>query len=120
MSQELNEIVDEIPGPLPTDLPLLAVTDAVIFPGVIFPYVLGDQRQIRMVHNVLGGNRMIAVFLKKEDGEDGNRLFPVGTAVQVLKMFSVPDGSMGLLLQGIRRVRYQGIAGPQPLGARAA
>ncbi|MCB9474422.1 MAG: endopeptidase La [Candidatus Delongbacteria bacterium] len=114
MSQELNEIVEDVPGPLPSDLPLLAVTDAVIFPGVIFPYVINDARQIKMVHNVLGGNRMMAVFLKKEDGEDGNRLFPTGTAVQVLKMFSVPDGSMGLLLQGIRRVVFKGIAGRSP------
>ncbi len=114
MRTELPEIVDKpFSGTVPSELGLLAVTDVVVFPGVILPYVVSEPKQVRMVHSVLGANRMLAVFLKRDTGQE-NRLYGMGTAVQVLKMFSVPDGSVGLLLQGVSRVRYAGIASREP------
>ncbi len=117
MDRSLNDLAEESAAlPIPAELPLLAVTDAVIFPGVVYPQVVSDERQISMLQKVLAGNRMLAVFLKKDDGEeDGRRLFEIGTAVRILKMFTVPDGSMGLLLQGLRRIRFEKIEGREPL-----
>jgi ATP-dependent Lon protease len=100
-------------GQVPSELHLLAVTDAVIFPGVILPYVVSDPTQVKMINSILRGDRLLAVFLKRDtEGED--RLFSTGTVAQVLKMFSVPDGSVGLLLQGIERVGFAGILQRKP------
>ncbi len=113
MRTEMPEIVDKpFSGTVPPELPLLAITDAVVLPGVIMPYVVSDQKQVRMIHHVLSGNRMLAVFLKRDTKED--RLYEVGTAVQILRMFSVPDGSVGLLLQGVGRVRFNEIVSRDP------
>jgi ATP-dependent Lon protease len=97
----------------PEVLHLLPVTDAVVFPGLVLPYVVSDPRLIRAVQDALRGSRMLAVFLKQENEENG-RLAPVGAAAQVLKMFSVPDGSLGLLLQGVGRLRFQEVAARSP------
>jgi ATP-dependent Lon protease len=105
--------VEVFRGTIPNELHLLAVTDAVIFPGIILPYVVSDPNQVSMVHAALRADRLLAVFLKK-DTEDEDRLYPTGTVVQVLKMFSVPDGSVGLLLQGIERVRFESVQQRQP------
>jgi ATP-dependent Lon protease len=114
MRTELPEMADKAwQGALPGELHLLAITDAVVFPGVILPYVVSDPKQVRMIHTVLRGSRLLAVFLK-QDTDNEARLFSTGTAVQVLKMFSVPDGSVGLLLQGLSRVRFDGIVSRAP------
>jgi ATP-dependent Lon protease len=98
---------------IPAVLHLLPVTEVVVFPGVILPYVVNDPRQIRAVQEVLRGDRLLAVFLKQESAENG-RLATVGTAAQILKMFSVPDGSVGLLLQGVARLRFLDVAARSP------
>ncbi len=114
MRPDLPEIVEKpVNTPVPGELHLLAVTDAVVFPGIILPYVVSEPSQVRNVQAALRGDRMLAVFLKP-GVEDGDRLASVGTAVQILKMFSVPDGSMGLLLQGVERVGFDGIASRDP------
>ena len=114
MRTELPEIADAPwQGVLPGELHLLAVTDAVVYPGVILPYVVSDARQVRMIHAALRGDRLLAVFLKKGTDNE-SRLFDTGTAVQILKMFSVPDGSVGLLLQGLDRVRFGEITARVP------
>ena len=114
MRTELPAVVEaQAPVVIPTVLHLLPVTDVVVFPGVILPYVVSDARQIRAVQEVLRGDRLLAVFLKQEESENG-RLAPVGTAAQILKMFSVPDGSLGLLLQGMARLRFVEVAARSP------
>lgn len=114
MRPDMPEIVEKpVSGPIPGELHLLAVTDAVVFPGVILPYVVSDPKQVKAVQAALRGDRMLAVFLKP-GVEDGDRLSPVGTAAQILKMFSVPDGSMGLLLQGMERICFSGIVTRRP------
>jgi ATP-dependent Lon protease len=114
MRTALPEIATEqIEGTLPTRLNLLAVTDAVVFPGVVLPYVVTDAKQIRMIHSILGGKRILSVFLKRDTDGDA-RLFETGTAVKILKMFSVADGSIGLLLQAVGRIRFNKIVSRDP------
>jgi ATP-dependent Lon protease len=114
MRTELPEAAEGLPpAQVPDLLHLLPVTDVVVFPGVILPHVVSDPRQIRSVQEALRGDRLLAVFLKQENDENG-RLAPVGSAAQILKMFSVPDGSLGLLLQGVGRLRFKEVAARQP------
>ncbi len=114
MRTELPEAVEsKAPVVIPEILHLLPVTDVVVFPGVILPHVINDPRQIHAVQEVLRGDRLLAIFLKQENDENG-RLAPVGGAAQILKMFSVPDGSMGLLLQGVGRLSFREVVSRSP------
>ncbi|MFA7331587.1 MAG: endopeptidase La [Candidatus Delongbacteria bacterium] len=114
MRTELPEAVEsKTPVVIPEILHLLPVTDVVVFPGVILPHVINDPRQIHAVQEVLRGDRLLAIFLKQENDENG-RLAPVGSAAQILKMFSVPDGSMGLLLQGVGRLSFREVVSRSP------
>jgi len=114
MMTEVPEGQELVPASaFPEVLHLLPVTDVVVFPGLVLPYVVRDPRLIRAVQDALRGSRMLGVFLKQENEENG-RLAPVGAAAQVLKMFSVPDGSLGLLLQGVGRLRFTEVAARSP------
>ncbi|MFH1009884.1 MAG: endopeptidase La [bacterium] len=100
----------EKPEPLvmPEVLPVMLLGEVIIFPNVIVPLVVTDERMVKLVNDALSGAKMIAAFARipQPIGEGiEEQFYNVGTAVQILKMFRVPDGSVRLLVQGLARIR---------------
>jgi ATP-dependent Lon protease, bacterial type len=58
--------------PLPTELPLLPVQDAVVFPHMILPLVIGRRRSQTAVDEALEGDRL--VFSRRPEGSGGGRI----------------------------------------------
>src|SRR2546430_1614848 len=74
------------------------------------PLAIGQERSIRLIDDVVGGDRLLAlVTVRDEDAEipGWDELHDVGTAAVVHKMIRVPDGTLRVLVQGIRRVRLE-------------
>ena len=79
------------------------------------PLAIGQERSIKLVDDVVDGERMLAlVTVKNPDAEQPgwDDLYEVGTAAVVHKMIRVPDGTLRILVQGVRR--------DPPRGARPA
>ncbi|HEU5476962.1 MAG TPA: endopeptidase La [Gaiellaceae bacterium] len=98
--------VDEIP----TELPVLPLKETVVFPDSMTPLAIGQERSIQLVDDVVGGERVLAlVTVRDEDVEvpGWDDLYEVGTAAVVHKMIRVPDGTMRILVQGLRRIRLE-------------
>jgi len=92
---------------IPNVLPAMLVNDVIIFPNTIAPLVVTAEPVIQLVNDALSDSKMLAAFARvpeptSEQPED--QFFQIGTAVQILKMFRVPDGSLRLLVQGLVRV----------------
>ncbi len=97
--------VDE---PLPQALPILPMREMVTFPETLTPLAVGQERSMKLVDDVLAGNRMLALVAsrdpeKEEPGPDD--LYEVGVAGVVARMLKVPDGTIRILVQGTQRVR---------------
>jgi ATP-dependent Lon protease len=93
---------------LPEGLPVLPLKDTVVFPDTLTPLAVAQERSIKLVNDVLGGERMLAMVASKnpdveEPGPDD--LYRVGVAGTVVRMLKVPDGSLRVLVQGTTRVR---------------
>ncbi len=102
---------------IPEVLPALLLSEVIIFPNVIVPLVVTDERMVKLVNDALSGSKIIATFARivnPEGTEIENQFYDVGTAVQILKMFRVPDGSVRLLVQGLSRIRRVEIASTDP------
>jgi len=102
---------------IPEMLPAMLLSDVIIFPNVIVPLVVTDERMVKLVNAALSASKMIATFARipqpvSESMED--QFYRVGTAVQILKMFRVPDGSVRLLVQGLARIRWVTLLGTDP------
>ena len=98
--------VDEIPA----ELPVLPLKETVVFPDSMTPLAIGQERSIRLVDDVVGGNRLFAlVTVRSADVEvpDWRDLYEIGTAALVHKMIRVPDGTLRILVQGLRRIRLE-------------
>jgi ATP-dependent Lon protease len=94
--------------PLPQALPVLPLREMVTFPQTLTPLAVGQERSIKLVDDVLAGNRLLAMVAstdpeKEEPGVDD--LHEVGVAGVVARMLKVPDGTIRILVQGTQRVR---------------
>lgn len=92
---------------VPEELPVLPLRGVVIFPAAIVPLLISRPSSLRLVEEALAGNRLLALVSQKNPEEESptmEGLFSRGTAGRILKMLKYPDGSVRILVQGLRRV----------------
>jgi ATP-dependent Lon protease len=92
----------------PATLPVLPLKDTVVFPESVTPLAIGQERSIKLVEDVVSGDRVLAlVTVKNPEAEQPgwDDLYEVGTAAVVHKMIKVPDGTLRILVQGVRRIK---------------
>ena len=110
--------------PLPDALPVLPLRETVTFPETLTPLAVGQERSIKLVNDVLGANRMLAMVASRdpENEEPGPEdLYEVGVVGVVARMLKVPDGTIRILVQGTQRVRLGPYVAEEPyLVARIA
>lgn len=110
-----KQVISQDAASIPDILPVLSVSDLVVFPNIIVPMVVTNEAMVRLVNDALGGDRLIGCFTLKpeEDGKE-REVYTVGACCQVVKMFRVPDGSVRLLVRGIARIILQELTQEHP------
>src|SRR4051794_27591502 len=107
----------ELGSALPDALPVLPLKDSVPFPDTLTPLAVGQERSVRLVNDVLGGEAMLVMVAAKNPelappGPDD--LCRVGVAGVVARMLKVPDGTLRILVQGGQRVRIENFTATEP------
>ncbi|UCE20224.1 MAG: endopeptidase La [Gemmatimonadota bacterium] len=114
--EKKDESFEGVPE-VPSALPILPVNH-VIFPYIIAPLAVEDPKNVAMINEILTGNKLVALFAEREGkGSEGRRkrqLYSIGTMVTIIRMFTVPDGSLRLLVRGLSRIRLVKITQSEP------
>jgi ATP-dependent Lon protease len=100
-----------------TILPILPSSELVLFPRVIMPMALWDEKAQKLVDDVIMTDKIFGIVASREDTSTGygpDNLFTVGTAAVILKMRKPEDGSVRLLIQGLYRFRIDNWVGYEP------
>ena len=95
---------------LPAELPVLPLKDTVVFPDSMTPLAVGQERSIRLIDDVIGGERLLALVTVRDpevEAPGWRDLYEIGTAAIVHKMIRVPDGTLRILVQGLRRIQLE-------------
>jgi ATP-dependent Lon protease len=103
--------------PLPEALPVLPLRDTVTFPETLTPLAVGQERSIKLVDDVLGANRLLAMVTARDPENElpgPDDLYEVGVVGVVSRMLKVPDGTLRVLVQGTQRVRLGSFVTEQP------
>jgi len=103
--------------PVPEALPVLPLRDSVAFPDTITPLAVGQPRSIKLVDDVLGGNRMLVMVASRDPEKDEPTpadLYGVGVIGVVERMIKVPDGTLRILVQATQRVRLDDFVTDEP------
>ncbi|MGB0679091.1 MAG: endopeptidase La [Polyangiales bacterium] len=94
-----------------SELPVLPIRNAVLFPGAVAPFDVGREKSVAMVENIENLRQpIIAIFAQRDPATDDpgqNDLYPVGVAARVLKALKHSSGNYSLILQGLVRVRME-------------
>ena len=103
----------EIPNPLP----ILALRNAVLFPGVVIPISVGREKSLKLVREQYSKDKIIVAISQIDSKiEEPNQedLYKIGTIGQILKILEMPDGSTTVILQGIKRFELNQIVETEP------
>ncbi len=102
---------------IPETIPVLPVRNIVLFPMLSMPMMIGRQKSIKLIDDVLVSNRFVAIVAQRdpevEDPQESD-LYRVGCVGMVLKMMKYPEGQMRTLIQGIARIRIDEIVSSEP------
>ncbi len=93
---------------IPTALPILPMSDVVVFPYIVIPLAITSEILIKRINESLSSHKLLALLTLKEDGSGFYKVGTVGAVVRMLKMTS---GSVRLMIQGVSRVEVSDIDG---------
>jgi ATP-dependent Lon protease len=102
---------------LPESLPILGLSDIVIFPGTVTHLLVETPQSIRLIDDVVAGDRFLGLVLQRNPDIENPApvdLHPCGCAGRVLKMLKFPDGSVRVAVEGLRRFRILTYASESP------
>ncbi len=105
-----NESAPSAPQPaVPADaLVLVPVRNLVLFPGMILPSAIGRETSIAAAQYAVKNDRPVGLLLQRDPAVDApgpEDLYTVGTAAQILRYVTTPDGSHHIVCQGEERFR---------------
>ena len=92
----------------PEVLPILPLRGVVVYPQTAVPLTVGQPRSIRLVDEVVGGDKLVGLVASKNpelEMPGPADLFSVGTIATVHRLLRAPDGTVRLLVQGMDRFR---------------
>src|SRR5215510_5507947 len=95
---------------IPPELPILPLRGVVIFPSAIVPLLINRGSSLKLIDDCLKGDRLLGLVMQK-NAEDENPqpdvLFSRGSAGRILKSLKYPDGSIRVLVQGVKRIEVR-------------
>jgi ATP-dependent Lon protease len=102
---------------VPDALPVLPLRDAVVLPLTMVPLAVGQPRSVRLVDDVMRGNRLVALVAQPDPKVEASALgdlYRVGTVGMIHQLMRAPDGSIRLMVQGVERIRLLDLVGTEP------
>ena len=102
---------------MPDTLPILAVRNLVLFPGVVSPILIGRESSMALIRKAEKGSVLIGVVAQRDpEVEQPIRadLYDMGVYAKVLKMLTLPNGNITAIIQGLGRLRLMEIQKYKP------
>lgn len=97
----------EMAPEIPEQIPILPLRGVVVYPITAVPLTIGQPRSIKLVDDVVAGDRLIGLVASKDPelelpGPDD--LYRYGTVAAIQRLFRAPDGTIRLIVQGMSRI----------------
>jgi ATP-dependent Lon protease len=102
---------------LPEIMPILPLKETVVYPLTLTPLGVGQERSIRLIDDVMRGNRLVGLVAQKSSTVETagpNDTFRMGTAARIARMLRAPDGTIQIIAQGLERIRILEYTEEQP------
>jgi len=91
-----------------SSLPLLPLRDIVVFPSMVIPLFVGRDKSISALNEVMKKEKKIILVTQKNSEIDDPKktdVFMYGCEGNILQLLKLPDGTVKVLVEGIKRVK---------------
>ena len=91
-----------------TSSPLLPLRDIVVFPSMVIPLFVGRDKSISALNEVMKKEKKIVLVTQKNSEIDDPKktdIFMYGCEGSILQLLKLPDGTVKVLVEGVRRVK---------------
>jgi ATP-dependent Lon protease len=89
-------------------LAVLPLRDIVVFPHMIVPLFVGREKSVRALESVMKDDKQIMLVAQRNAGQDdpaADDIYQVGTISTILQLLKLPDGTVKVLVEGVKRAR---------------
>jgi len=102
---------------IPETLPILPLRNSVVFPAAVSPLLVKKPSSVRLVNDVMAATRTLGLVAQKEPGIEHptpEDFFQIGVAANILRMVKLPEETISIIVQGLRRIRLVEILQAEP------
>ncbi len=102
---------------IPDVLPILALRNTVLFPGVVIPITVGRDKSIKAVNDAYKADKLIGVVAQKDSSVEEptiSDLEDIGTVAKIAKLIKMPDGGTTIIIQGRKRCKIEEVLTDDP------
>ena len=102
---------------LPKELPILAVRNLVLFPGVVAPILIGRESSMALVQHADKTNGLIGIITQLDPEMEHpmqEDLYEYGVTARVMKMLTLPNGNITTIVQAMGRIHLDEITKTSP------
>lgn len=88
------------------NIPVLPLRDVVVYPFMVVPLFVGRDRSIKALEVAMAADKQILLATQKNptDDQPGQKgLYNIGTVATVLQLLKLPDGTVKVLVEGVKR-----------------
>ena len=105
-----TEIATESNGLESQSIPLLPLRDVVVFPHTVIPLFIGRKSSVHAITHAMEADKHVFLVTQKDEAiEDPTNedLHKVGTLATILQLLKLPDGTIKVLVEGVKRSRIE-------------
>ncbi len=91
-------------------IPVLPLSDVVVFPYMVMPLFVGRPKSIRSLDEAMEtGKQLLLVSQKQADLEEPtvDDVYRVGTVANIIQLLKLPDGTVKVLVEGQQRATIE-------------
>jgi ATP-dependent Lon protease len=93
---------------IPAEVPILPLRQTVVYPLTFLPLSIDRPESIKLIDDVVLGNKIVGLVTVKNaeaDRATPEDLYSIGTAAVVHRAVKTPTGSVGVIVQGLERIK---------------
>lgn len=103
LNQKIQETIPEI-------LPVVPTMDVVVFPQMIVPLLVLDEKIINGINQTMQESKMVFLLAAKKQVDNQaaigtNDLYAIGTIASIMRLIKLPEGGIKILVQGVSKAK---------------
>jgi len=102
---------------IPSEIGIIPIKGGVVFPEQIVPLVIHTQKLAKLIDEILTTNKLAGALTQRNqeiEEPTPHQVYETGCVIQINKMLRFPDGTIRLLIRGLKRFKVSTFTQAQP------